>query len=201
MADAIPVVLVYEDELSEAVLRRLIASSGRPFLVDTAIRAFGGTEIKKSMDKFKNACHVMPHVVLTDLDQLPCPPQLLSDWGALHLPAPLLFRVAVREVESWLLADARGLADYLSVPVNRMPQSPDEVPDPKQLLLSIARRSKKKRLVEELTPPHGSRVSIGPLYNARMSAFVREQWNPEAASDASPSLARARRRIQSFMLV
>lgn len=200
MIQEIPLVLIYEDELSEAVLRKLLMTSGRPFVIDNAIRAYGAVRIKSSLEKYKGACRAIPHIVLTDLDQQPCAPRLLAEWGAQNLPSELLFRVAVREVEAWLLADGPGLSTFLGVPVNRMPIRPDDLLDPKQELLSIARRGNRKRLIDELVPPHGSKVSIGPLYNQRLTYFVMERWDVAVACAASPSLAKAVRRIGQFMV-
>ena len=110
----------------------------------------------------------------------------------------MLFRVAVREVEAWLLADRDGFANYLNLPLAKTPQHPEQEVDPKQSLLGLVRRCKKRRLVEELVPTNGSSASIGPLYNKRMGEFVRDTWNITRAAENSDSLARAVSRISSF---
>lgn len=192
------VVLVREDELSEAVLRRLIEHSERSFIVHTAIttRGFGG--IKAGIDRFRNACKAVPHVVLTDLDQIECAPELLDTWGAVNLPALLLIRVAVREIEAWLIADRSGLASFLNIPERRLPTQPEAELDPKQTLINAARRSR-ARFAREIVPEPGSPRSVGPLYNAHMIRFVRQAWDVSNASLSAPSLARTVERLQHFL--
>lgn len=198
MAADIPVVLVYEDGLSEAVLRKLLEHTGRPFLIDRLIPCYGFGNIKRNVPIFLNAAKAVVHVVLTDLDQHACAPALIESWGLTHRPEQLLFRVAEREVEAWLLADTHGLSSFLGVPANKMPTAPESLPDPKGTLISIARRSKSHRLRQEMTPAAGSRVSIGPLYNEHLIRFVRDAWSVNDSLLAAPSLARAIHRLANF---
>ena len=190
------VVLVVEDALSEAALRKMIAFSN--LLIDRVVCTRGNDQIRKMIEKFRNASHVLPHVVLTDLDRYPCPLALLEEWRATDLPPQLLFRIAVREVESWLLADRNGIAQYLQIPLIKVPLYPEMEIDPKQTLINLARKSKKKRLAAGIVPAVGSRAPIGPLYNEKMGEFVTQQWDVKRASDNSDSLARAMRRIREF---
>jgi hypothetical protein len=188
-----------EDELSAAVMCKLIQATGRNFVISRIMNARGYGRLKADMSKFRTACHVLPHVVLTDLDQYPCPPALLRDWKAQSLPPQLLIRVAVREVEAWLLADRNGIANFLSVAKNKVPQYPEAEADPKRTLINLARKSRRQRLAMELVPETGSSASIGPLYNARLSEFVTNSWDVECARMASPSLDRTLSRLASFM--
>ncbi len=188
-----------EDELSVAVVRKLIQATGRKFVISRIMNARGYGRLKSGIPKFRNACHVLPHVVLTDLDQYPCPPALLQDWKAQSLPPQLLIRIAVREVEAWLLADRSGIANFLSVAKNKVPQYPEAEVDPKRTLINLARKSRRQRLAMELVPEMGSSASIGPLYNARLSEFVTLSWDVECARMASPSLDRTLSRLASFM--
>ena len=190
-----------EDELSAAVMCKLAQATGRGFVITRIMNARGCGQLKAGMAKFRTACHVLPHVVLTDLDQYPCPPALIAAWKAKALPPRLLLRVAVREVEAWLLADRDGIANFLSVAKNKVPQYPEAEEDPKRTLINLARKSRRRRLAIELVPEMGSSASIGPLYNVRLSEFVTTNWDVARARTASPSLDRALSRLASFMLV
>lgn len=191
-----PIVLVVEDELSEAVMRKVIASRASALEVaDRVVRSGGFGNIKSQMHKFKTACHAFPHVVLTDLDRNPCPSALLSAWRVGPLPAKLVFRVAVHSVESWLLADREGISSFLSVPISKITRSPETLDDSKRELLKLARKARSRRLASELCPAVGSVARQGPLYNAHMVRFVRDRWRVDAACDLAPSLARACLRI------
>lgn len=129
------IAVIVEDELSGAVMRRLIAATGRNFAIDRIINARGNAQIKSGMQqKFRASSYALPHVVLTDLDRYPCPPALLDNWGVTDLPPRLLFRIAVREVEAWLLADREGIAEFLHIAVSKVPHAPEAEDDPKRTL-------------------------------------------------------------------
>jgi len=193
------VAIVVEDELSLAVLRRVIDYSPRKFRVTRTFVERGFGNIKRSIRKYSQASHVIPHIVLTDLDNAECVVEFRKAWAADNLPETMLFRVAVRETEAWLLADQTSFAEFAGIPVKKVPALPDTLADPKQTLVNLVRHSRSRRLASELVPPPGSRVPIGPLYNERLSAYVREHWNPEAALDCSPSLRRTIDRLGSFL--
>ncbi|MBK7768616.1 MAG: hypothetical protein IPI44_22815 [Sulfuritalea sp.] len=193
------ILVAVEDELSAAVMRRLVASVDRDFVIDRIINTRGNGLLRAGVPKFKSASHVLPHVVLTDLDRSPCPPDLLQKWGAINLPAQLLVRVAVREVEAWLLADRFGIADFLAVAAIKVPANPEGETDPKRTLINLARRSRKRRLAQELVPTPGSPNKIGPFYNARLTEFVSRQWNVMQARGNAPSLDRALARLSTFL--
>ena len=196
---ALEIALVVEDALSLAVMERLLSFTGRGYVVKRPMVTRGAGKIKTSIQKYRQASHVLPHVVLTDLDQVDCPPTLLAQWGVSPLPANMLFRVAVCEVESWLLADRAGFAAFAGVAVNKLTQQPESLPDPKQALINLMRRSRNRRLASELVPATGSPVSIGPLYNERLSSFARSSWDVKAAIVNAPSLSRTVARLQTFL--
>ena len=139
------IVLVVEDVLSEAVLRKMIAIPAG--VINRVICTRGNDQIKQGIEKFKNASNVFPHVILTDLDRYSCAPALLEHWGATDLPSRLLFRIAIREVEAWLLADREGIANYFQIPLNKVPLHPEMENDPKQTLINLARKARKKTCV------------------------------------------------------
>lgn len=77
------------------------------------------------------------------------------------------------EVESWVIADRIGFADFLSISIYRIPNTTDDIQNPKEFLVSLARMSKKKKLRDELVPQQGSRIPVGYGYNTQLRAFVR----------------------------
>jgi len=178
------IIIAVEDELSGAVMSRLISFSGRNFAINRIFNARGNARLKDGMTKFRAASRVLPHIILTDLDRCPCPPVLIDNWKANQLPPQLLFRIAVREVEAWLLADRAGIAEFLHIDVNKVPHSPEVEDDPKRTLINLARKSRKRRLSQEIVPEVGSSAKIGPLYNT---------------CSCAPSLARTLSRISTFL--
>lgn len=99
-------------------------------------------------------------------------------------------RVAVREVEAWLLGDRANLAHFLNVSRALVPRNPDDLSNPKATMIGIARRSRTRATREGLPPREGSGRSIGPLYVSELARFVQARWDIDAAAAASSSLAR-----------
>ena len=158
----IAVHIAVEDDLSETVLRRLLHESRRGYVVRTRYPTSrrshapaspsGFGYLKKHLISFNQAAHVIPFVVLTDLDQHPCPATLASAWLPRPLHPNLMFRVAVREVESWLLSDPASMADFLQIPARRIPADPEGLADPKAELVALARMSRNSEIRGGLAP-------------------------------------------------
>ena len=200
MPDPISIAIVAEDELSMAVAERIVDASGRSFVVSRRLVERGFGNIKRSIKKYRQASHVVPHLVLADLDRTECPALLRRQWYAEDLPGSMLFRVAVREIESWILGDCSGFARFASIATNKVPVAPEILSDPKGVLIGLVRRSRNRRLAAEMVPAHGSSVPIGPLYNERLGSFVRDRWNLETAAGACPSLKRMQARLITFLV-
>ena len=159
----------------------------------------GKPYLKDRIDGYNQAARFSPWVVLVDLDaDFECAPSLRAEW--LPIPAEhMYFRVAVREVESWLLADRTGIAAFLSVPKRIVPSTVDDLDDPKQTLIELARSSRRRAIREDMVPRPGSGASVGPAYTSRMSEFVgtqgRGRWKLSSAAQGSPSLSRCIRAL------
>jgi len=119
---------------------------------------------------------------------LPCPPAVVDAWLPRRDPG-MLFRVVVREVESWLLADRTNLADFLRVAVAKVPSAPEEEIDPKQSLVNLARKSRSAEIRRLLVPAKGSSATEGPAYTSEMRRFVDNHWDVAEARKNAPSLA------------
>lgn len=194
----IPVDIAVEDELSELVVLKLMAATARIYHVGTTYRRGGFGYLRRTINGWNAAAKGKPFVVLTDLDDAPCPADLVSEWLKSAQHPNLIFRVAVREVESWLLADASNLARFLRVAERLIPENPDEIHDPKAALISLAGLSHLKYIRDSLLPRPGSTAKQGRGHNECLGAFVRENWDVRAASLQSPSLARALQRFGEF---
>jgi hypothetical protein len=194
----IPVNLAVEDEISETILRILITRLGRRYCIGTIYRRGGFGYLRRTIHGWNRAAKSCPFIVLTDLDDHACPQALIQQW----LPVPkhpnLLFRVAVREVESWLLGDTVNLAQYLGCSPKIMPENPDMLADPKQYLIDIARKSRFFNIRASIVPRVHSTAKQGPNYNGCLAAFVTQKWDISAAMEKSPSLSRTVTRLHHF---
>ena len=108
----------------------------------------------------------------------------------------LLIRVAVLEIESWIMADRAGIAGWLGVAAGNVYRNPETLVDPKRSLVQLASRSRNRYLREAIAPRNILGTSrTGPDYNETVEEFVNQLWDPEAARRNSPSLDRAITRI------
>lgn len=189
------IALATEDELSEQV--GLILAAEARLDVELRFRRGGNGYLQSRISNFCEMVSFQPVLVISDLDRQRCASQLVAKWlGARVRPANLLIRIAVREIEAWLLADHEAMGGLLGRRAG-LPREPDALLDPKQSLLNLARRAP-KRVREELLPLGGALASQGLGYNALLGEFVRTAWSPTRAALLSPSLRRARRRLNEL---
>lgn len=190
-----PIAIATEDQLSEAIALRLISEIATPNCVTHKLRKDGFGYLRSKMDNWRQMAKHQVMMVLTDLDRADCLVEFRNQWlGGTPLPANLLLRVAVREVESWVLADHIALRTLIGVK-GVLPVTPDELADPKQALLRLA-KSAPREVREDLLKTIDGNVSQGLGYNARLTEWVNSTWSPQRAAERSPSLARARMRLQ-----
>ena len=139
-----------------------------------------------------------PVFLLTDLDTGHCPSELIANWaGNTELSPNLFMRVAVREIEAWLMADRDALSVALGIAVAHLPSDPETLLDPKAHLLNAARYAP-RGIRQELLVTRGSVASQGIGYNRLLGNFVIESWSPQRAAERSPSLARCLDRIATL---
>ncbi len=199
-----------EDPPSEAVARRLVAHVNQTSTVRFTFKdgfpsiehGFGNIR-KKVPALIKMAKKGQSSLVITDLDTTPCPPDLLREWAGLPKPRPLalpkrlIFRVAIREIESWIMADRDAFARFMGIPKANFAPLPEQLSDPKQHLLNVLRSKGRKKWHKEMLPK-GPLAAIGPRYNEKLCEFVVDEWEPGRAKNVAPSLERAIRAFSTF---
>ena len=189
-------IVACEDALSEAVIRKLVQVVRPDIAIQVVLGLRGKGYLEAKARQFNRTARNIPVFLLVDADTPnPCPSQLKANWLGGHSEPYMLFRVAVFEVESWILADRKRCAEFLAVPLNRIPLNTDSIPDPKRELVNVARRSRRRDIKLALVPAHGATNSVGPEYNSRLAGFVAEHWEPLTAAQVSPSLSRAIARL------
>ena len=189
-----------EGFVDEAVLHRLLLHVGA--MPGPVHGKNGKPHLRQQMNAYNQAAYFSTWVVLVDLDQdAHCAPPLCGSW--LPDPAPYMcFRVAVREVETWILADRERLAHFLSVSPSRIPHDPERVNDPKQIMVNLARYSRRREVREDMVPRPESGRRVGPAYVSRLIEFVEDiqiGWQPDIAAQSSNSLERCLRRLRQLM--
>ncbi|MCL2093304.1 MAG: DUF4276 family protein [Treponema sp.] len=178
---------IFEDEVTHQVMLKLYESVGN-LMEYRSIPCNGKGKIKKHINAYNEAARYTYFFVITDLDNdFECAPTLINDWLSSNKTTNFLFRIAVHEIESWLLADGDNLAKYFSISNKQIPRDPDIELDPKGIIISLAKRSRKREIREAIVPIDNF-ASIGPEYNIKLQTFVRDFWDLGAARKRSPSL-------------
>jgi hypothetical protein len=189
MPNPVTISAAVEGLMDEAVVRRLIAcAGGHPGPV---YGKNGKPALRQKINGYNNAAWHAPWVVLVDLDSdADCAPVLRCKW--LPAPAPgLCFRVTIRQVEAWLMADAETLATYLGVGRQTIPDQPEALPNAKAEMVNIARRSRRRDIRQDMVPRQGSGRAVGPAYTSRLIEYAERHWRPEVAAQCADSLHRA----------
>ncbi|MDD3586345.1 MAG: DUF4276 family protein [Thermoguttaceae bacterium] len=190
--------LVFEDVITQNIMKKMLCYFQGKYQVGRLFNCCGHDKIRGNFHKYvKAAQNSINWIIITDLDRLPCVHALKEKWKANKYPDNLIFRIAVHEVESWLLADGNNFSKYFAVSKSKIPQQPDEVVDVKEKLISIVRKSRIKEKREGIIPID-KYAAIGPRYNDILSEFVREHWSLDTARENSPSLDRALRALDVF---
>jgi hypothetical protein len=192
------IALATEDELSEAVGYKLITTFCPNLTMGQKLRRAGNGYLRsriKSLHAMAKHGHVL---LLTDLDKAPCPTQLINAWkGQLVLADALMFRVAVREIESWLLADHNAMRQLFGKKAGSLPDDPDSLPDPKNTLLRLASKAP-RRIRDEICKSPGAVARQGIGYNQILCKLTRDSWDPVSAAERSASLSRACSRLRGL---
>jgi hypothetical protein len=186
---------VYEDTPTHLVILKMLEQFPGCFVESTSIPCHGFGKIKKNIKAYNSAARYGYYFVVTDLDtKYECAPLLIKDWLSVRQNNKLVFRVAVREVESWLLGDRKSFASFFSISRELVPSMPDILKDPKHIVIELAKRSR-KRSIREAVVPLDNYASIGPGYNLVFQDYIRNHWDIAVARQRSPSLDRAMRAL------
>ena len=186
-----------EGTTDEAVLRRVVEHLGAT--LGPVYGKTGKASLLRQLHSYNQAAQFWPWIVLVDLDQdADCAPPARAQW----LPDPaarMCFRIAVREVESWLLADRETLADFLGVALSRVPTNPENLDDPKAVLVNLARSSRRRDIRVDMVPRPESGRQVGPAYASRLIEYAQGPWRPHVATQHADSLQRLCKRLAELI--
>jgi len=183
-----------EGMVDEAVLRRLMGEAKA--VTEAVYVAHGKGNLRKKIKGYNHAAGHFPWLVLVDLNhEADCAPELRAAWLP-SLNKFMCFRVAVRAVEAWLLADRQRIAQFLRIAAAKVPPQPDSLRDPRRALIDLARHSRSRDIREDMVPRPKSGRSEGPAYASRIMGFAQCEWRPSIAENSSDSLRRCREAIE-----
>lgn len=182
--------IVTEGALEFSVAKKILLSTGADIANLRWIDKRGKDAFWADVSKFNCASQHLDYVIgVADLEGVVCASKLLNK----HLPkaqheSRFFLRIAVRMIESWLLADRISISRFLDVSDSLIPVSPDGEQNPKQTLVNLARKSRNSVIRRDLVPKAGRSAAVGPGYLSTVSQYVEKKWDPIRASAASPSL-------------
>ncbi len=187
--------MLVEGPTDEVVARKVIQFCGHtPGIV---YGKKGWHYIREKLDGFGiRAFYGNPILVLIDFmdSGLTCPPEIRK-W--VRSPHPrFLVRAVVREIESWILADQQGVAKFLGISPTVIPREPEKLENPKQTLVNLARRSRRRKLRNDMIPSPGTSGIVGPGYVTRIQEMIYGYWNVQVAAESSISLKRCIERLR-----
>ncbi len=193
---SIPINLLIEDELHLNVLTRVLSSFHQKYVINRIFGKKGKNFIKDNLRAYNQAASISPYLVLTDLDNAECPLIVINSWLNFTKSDNFLFRIAVREAEAWLISDRNNFASFMGVSRDRIDLNPENIPEPKEYIINLARKSRKRKIKEDLVPE--GRASVGRNYNTCLSDFVLNHWDIKKAQMTSKSLERLVRALNRF---
>jgi len=191
----LPVNVLIEGRSDESVAKQLLQHMGLE--VGTVYGSKGKAHLLDRLPNYNRAAQFAPWFSIIDLDREPCAARAITLW----LPQPakgMRFRIAVRAIEAWLMADRERMAAFLAVSPSQLPSYPELEANPKDTLISVARHSRSSNIREDIVPRQGSGAKVGPLYVARLNEFTEKHWRPETAAQFSDSLQRCIRALSAF---
>ena len=189
-----------EGPTDEIVFGRIVAFAGGA--VHRVQVQHGKPNLRRALPGYNAAAKRDPWVVLVDLDRdFDCPGDLVQEW--LPSPSPYMrFRVVVRQVEAWLLADADRFSEFFGVRSGSIPPHPHQLANAKDALLTVVARSRRSAIRDDMVPRPGSGRSVGPAYAGRLIEFVNDRqsgWRPGVAARRSRSLASCLARLKELI--
>src|SRR6266568_1155742 len=122
-----------EDALSEAVVRKIVTVVRPDLTLYQVMRRNGQGYIRSKVRQLNQTARSVPVLVLVDLDRpVPCPADLVQALLPIPHAPKLLFRVAVMEIESWVMADRKPFARFVGIAEDFVPTDTDAEPHPKE---------------------------------------------------------------------
>lgn len=162
----------------------------------------GKANLRRALPGYNAAAKWSRWIVLVDLDkEFDCAPALVADWLP-NASEHMRFRVVVRQLEAWLMADREHFSSFFAVSLRAVPEEPDELLNAKGRVLELMATSRRKAIRRDMVPRQGSGRRVGPAYTSRLIEFITNRetgWRLDAAASRSPSLSKCLVRLDDLI--
>lgn len=184
--------VIVEGETDEPVVTALMRAAGWVNGEFAFTRANGKGAIDRDIKRYWEAARGHAYVVFRDLDRDGggCPVTLRAELVE-RTPGEspdLLIRIVDQCIESWILADRQGVAEFCD---RSMANVKPPASHHKPYLLSIMKEAKLKDAVDG----KGRELDFGPAYKGHLQNLMNHYWSIERAATESDSLRRALERL------
>ena len=184
--------VIVEGPTDKPVVTALLRAAGWADSEFSVTSANGKGVIDRDIKKYWEAARVLPYVIFRDLDQdgEGCPVTLRAELVE-HTPGEspdLLIRIVDQCIESWILADRQGVAEFCERSIASVRPRDSR---PKDHLLRLFQKSQFKDAVSR----EGGKLAFGPAYAKHLQRLMTDHWSIERAAAESDSLRRALERL------
>ena len=184
--------VIVEGETDEPVINALMRAAGWDDSEFRVTSVNGKGVIDRDLKNYWEAARVLPYVVFRDLDRDGggCPVTLRAELIE-HTPGEspdLLIRIVDQCIESWILADRQGVAEFCERPIASVRPCDSR---PKDHLLRLFQKAQFKDAVLH----EGGKLVFGPAYELHLQRLMTHHWSIERAAAESDSLRRALKRL------
>ncbi|MDR1859913.1 MAG: hypothetical protein LBR06_03210 [Bacteroidales bacterium] len=94
------------------------------------------------------------------------------------------------------LSDRKAFAKWMGIPVNKIPLDTQTIEDPKQFIVSLARKSRKRDMKDII--PAGT-AKQGPGYNIMLQRYITDFWDSGKAACCNRSLQKTVERLKAYL--
>ena len=184
--------VIVEGPTDKPVVTALMRAAGWADSEFSVTSANGKGVIDRDIKKYWEAARVLPYVIFRDLDRdgEGCPVTLRAELVE-HTPGEspcLLIRIVDQCIESWILADRQGVAEFCERPIASVRPCDSR---PKDHLLRLFQKAQLKDAVFH----EGGKLAFGPTYETHLQRLMTDHWSIERAAAESDSLRRALKRL------
>ncbi len=204
------VYIVGEDPVTYAIIKKVLFYCSPKIEIILELPARGG-EIKNKINEFNKLSLSSPVILLTDLDNYNCPPELIRKLLPEGKNDNFIFNIAIDEAEAWLMADREGFSKYFSIDIKYLPIPVGKKQGGRNTVMEmdftykssmfltheLLKRCQNKEIVRKLSPKPGA--TKGPEYNSGMLPFIQDYWDISRARQNTDSLERMIRRIEALL--
>lgn len=187
--------VIVEGETDKPVITALMRAAGWADSEFRVTSVNGKGVIDRDLKNYWEAARVLPYIVFRDLDRDGggCPVTLRAELVE-RTPGEspnLLIRIVDQCIESWILADRHGIAEFC----NRSAASVELPPSHHKAYLLRMMKDARLEKLEDAVEEKGRELDFGPRYNTCLQNLMTNHWSIERAAAESDSLRRALERL------